>query len=297
MAPGLTWFAAQVYKRRPPLAPRPFAARRSPMPAIQTPLVVTRTDPRRRRRMVLLLLTLWILSLLAVFEAARRYAVPNYHALQGQSDSSRRELAELREQTQRLSQRVAVLRRAEQVARTANAALQTTLAERDEALAGLRSDLAFYQRLTGGEGRRQGLAVHSVALRPISGGTAFAFQLTLTQNLNTARLLKGTARLRVDGVLDNRLVSLGWGDLRQNPQAPALDYEFRYFQQIGGDLILPENFVPNRIRVRVKPASGAEIVEEIAWQEALARGESNDVWERAQQEREADDQRGNPDRT
>jgi hypothetical protein len=267
------------------------------MPAFQSPLVVTRTDPRRRRRIVLALLLLWIASLLAAYETARRYAVPNYHALQGQSDSARRELTELRDQTQRLSQRVAVLRRAEQVARTANVALQATLAERDEELAGLRSDLAFYQRLTGGEGRRQGLAVHSVALRPIPGSTAFAFQLTLTQNLNTARLLKGTARLRVDGVQGNRLASLGWADLRQDPQAPPLDYEFRYFQQIGGDLILPEKFVPNRIRVRVRPASGAEIVEEIAWQEALARGESNDVWERAQQEREAEDQRGNPDRT
>lgn len=267
------------------------------MPENPAPFVVTRTNPRKRRRLAFLLVFLWLLSLFAAFELTRRHAVPNYQALQGQTSAAVRELAETREQNQRLSQRVAVLRRAEQVARTANSALQATLAERDAEIAGMRSDLAFYQRLTGGEGRRQGLAVHSVALKPLSADSAFAFQLTLTQNLNTARLLNGTARLRVDGVLNNRLTSLGWGDLRQDPRAPPLNYGFRYFQQIGGDFILPAGFVPNRIRVRLIPESGAEIVEEIAWQEALARGESNDVWERSQQEREADDERGNPDRT
>jgi hypothetical protein len=246
--------------------------------------------------MALLLLTLWLLTLAGAFEVARRQAVPNYHVLQAEAESARRELTELRAQNQRLSQRVAVLRRAEQVARTANSALQQTLAERDADIAGMRNDLAFYQRLTGGEGRRQGLAVHSLAVRPLAGSTAFAFHLTLTQNLNTARVLKGTLRLRVDGVLNNRLASLGWADLRQDPGASPLSYEFRYFQQLEGDFILPENFVPNRIRVRLRPESGAEINEEIAWQDAFARGESNDVWQRSQQEREADDQRGNPDR-
>lgn len=253
------------------------------------PLVVTRSDPRRRRRLALLLVVLWLASLLGVFELTRNHFVPNYRDLAGEARAARTELAELKAQNRRLTQRVAVLRQTEQVSRTANASLQATLAERDEEIAGLRSDLAFYQRLTGGEGRRQGLAVHSLALRPLPATSAFAFQLTLTQNLNTARLLKGAARLRVDGVLDNRLSSLGWTDLRQDPQAQPLAYEFRYFQQIGGDFILPEGFVPNRIRVRLKPESGAEIVEEIDWQEALSRGESNDVWERAQQERETGD--------
>jgi hypothetical protein len=266
------------------------------MPHLKSPLVVTRTDPRRRRRIVVLLLSLWMLSVAAAFELARRHAVPNYRLLQAEADAARREAADLREQTQRLSQRVAVLRRAEQVARTANGALQATLAQRDEELAGLRSDLAFYQRLTGGEGRRQGLSVHSLAVRPLPVSDAFAFQLTLTQNLSTARPLKGTVRMRVDGVLSNRLTSLGWSDLRQNPEAPPLQYEFRYFQQLSGEVMLPAGFVPSRVRIRVTPESGAEVVEEIAWQEALARGESNDVWERTQQEREADDQRGNPDR-
>ncbi len=251
-------------------------------------LIVTRIDPRRRRRVRLLLATLWLLSLYGAFEIARRVAVPNYHALAGEARTANRELSELREQNQRLNQRVALLRRAEEMSRAANAALQATLAEREADTASMRNDLSFYQRLTGGEGRRQGLAVYSVALQSVPGSSAFAFQVTLTQNLNTARQLKGTVRLRVDGVLDDRLVSLGWTDLQQDPQAQALAYEFRYFQQIGGNFILPEDFVPNRIRVRVVPDSGAEIVEDIAWQEALERGDSNDVWERTQQEREAD---------
>ena len=55
---------------------------------------------------------------------------------------------QLRNQAQRiaqLEQRVATLARSDQISRDANRDLQSTLAERDEEIAGLRADVAFYE--------------------------------------------------------------------------------------------------------------------------------------------------------
>src|SRR5690606_36493793 len=56
-----------------------------------------------------------------------------------------------------LEQEVATLRRSDQISREANRGLQRTLAERDEEIAGLRADVAFYERFVGATGQRRGL--------------------------------------------------------------------------------------------------------------------------------------------
>lgn len=60
--------------------------------------------------------------------------------------------AQLRAQQRRiesLEQQVATLSRSDQISRDANRDLQATLSERDEEIAGLRADVAFYERFVG----------------------------------------------------------------------------------------------------------------------------------------------------
>src|SRR5690606_39655674 len=65
-----------------------------------------------------------------------------------------------------LEQQVATLSRSDQISRTANADLQGTLAERDEEIASLRADIAFYERFVGATAQRHGLGVHELRLQP-----------------------------------------------------------------------------------------------------------------------------------
>ena len=65
-----------------------------------------------------------------------------------------------------LEQEVATLNRSDQISRQANTDLQATLAERDEEIAGLRTDIAFYERFVGSTAQRHGLNVHELSLRP-----------------------------------------------------------------------------------------------------------------------------------
>lgn len=172
---------------------------------------------------------------------------------------------------EQLRQRVATLERSDQISRDANRDLQTTLAERDEEIEALRADVAFYERLVGATSQRRGLSVHALRIQPQQGG-AWHFTSTLTQNINRGAVSTGRLLLAVEGTRDGRLQRLGWGELRQQPDAPGLDYSFRYFQQVEGEVYLPQGFTPVRVTARLVPRSGPSVEQSFTWGEATREG-------------------------
>ena len=172
-----------------------------------------------------------------------------------------------RERTEMLEQQVATLKRSDQVSRDANLDLQGTLSERDEEIAGLRADVAFYERFVGSTAQRHGLTVHELQLQA-QQGPAWHFTATLTQNLNRGAVNSGRLTLALEGSRGGKLVRLDWAQLRQQPDAPGVDYSFKYFQQLEGDILLPEGLQPIRVIVRLQPARGAVAEQSFTWDEA-----------------------------
>ena len=181
--------------------------------------------------------------------------------------------AQLRGQQQRiqaLEQQVATLSRSDQISRDANRDLQATLSERDEEIAGLRADVAFYERFVGATAQRRGLSVHELTLQP-QDEQAWHFTATLTQNLNRGAVNAGRLLVSVEGTEAGKLRRLGWADLRQQPNAPGVPFSFKYFQQVEGDLLLPPGFKPVRVIARVVPQNGAAVEQSFPWTQATAK--------------------------
>ena len=174
-------------------------------------------------------------------------------------------LARQQAEVERLEQQVATLSRSDQISRDANRDLQAMLAERDEEIAALRADVAFYERFVGSTSQRRGLTVHELDLRPQPDTQAWHFVATLTQNLNRDSPSTGRLTLSVEGTRDGRLQRLSWADLRQQPDAPGREYSFKYFQRIEGDIVLPPGFMPLRANVRLAPASGTAVEQTFPW--------------------------------
>ncbi|MFZ7096009.1 DUF6776 family protein [Luteimonas dalianensis] len=178
--------------------------------------------------------------------------------------------ATLRQQLDELEQRVTTLARSDQISREANRDLQGALAEREEQVAGLRAEVAFYERFVGSTAERRGLTVHELQIRP-GEGQVWHFSATLTQNRERGQASEGTLTLAIEGSRNGRLEELAWTDLRQNDDAPAVDYSFRYFQQVQGDIVLPEGFTPVRVTVRAAPARGSAVEQSFPWADATGR--------------------------
>jgi hypothetical protein len=182
----------------------------------------------------------------------------------------RAELAGAKQESETLRKRIAVLERSEQVARAAYTDLQQSLRDRQEEIAALRADLAFYSRLTNA-GKLEGLNVHGVHLKPGSAPRVYNFTVTLTQTLKSGQIASGRVRLGINGVRGGKLTALAWSELAPNQDGAGVPFAFKYFQQVSGTLMLPEGFTPNRIRVEAD-ASGdmGRAEQEFAWADALA---------------------------
>ena len=165
-----------------------------------------------------------------------------------------------------LEQEVATLTRSDQISREANRDLQGALAEREEEISALRADVAFYERFVGSTAQRRGLAVHELVLTPRTD-QAWHYTATLTQNLNRGSVSSGHLILEIEGTRDGRLQRLDWPALRQQPDAAGVDYSFKYFQQLEGEVVLPPGFEPLRVLARLVPASGTPVEKTLPWAE------------------------------
>ncbi|SDD68148.1 DUF6776 family protein [Aquimonas voraii] len=216
-------------------------------------IIVPREAARQRRRWPLLVL-LWALSLMAVAWSVDHWR-PGQAGAQGESPAELREtISSLQARLDDLRQRNLRLKRSDDISREANQLLQRDIAERDERIASLEADVAFYERLVGGSGQRQGLSIHSLSLQPEPSG-AWHFRLTLTQNVKKTQLSRGTISIRIEGVKDGEMAELGWSELT-DADRPRPQFAFKYFQQIEGNVLLPAGFTPHRVQVGIEGEAG-----------------------------------------
>ena len=208
-----------------------------------------------------------LLALLFGLWGLWRVAVPAPGDLRGELSRTQEQLEEVQAQLAAEQQRTATLSRSDQISRDANRELQGALAMRDEEIAGLRADVAFYERLVGSTAQRRGLSVHAIRMQPQSE-RAWHFNVTLTRNLDREVVSAGNVTLSIEGSLGGRLQTLEWEDLRQQPGAPGVDFSFRYFQQVRGDVFLPEGFEPVRVNVQLDPENGPDVEQSFTWAEA-----------------------------
>ncbi len=250
--PGLTLVHAGGYTLR----------MHPPAPDAPTPTVPQPVRERSPHRWILALIGLWVASLVLAGWAAARWASPDMAAL-------RRTIAGLQAQLKQvpaLQQQVANLKNSDTISRAANQELQTSLSERDEEVAALRADVAFYERLVGAGSQRRGLAVNSVKLDPNANGS-WHYAATLTQNLNRGKITQGGLTLQIDGAHAGKLQTLQWADLLQKSDAPAQAFAFRYFQKVEGNLMLPAGFTPHKVTVLLKSDGGA-VTQAFSWADA-----------------------------
>lgn len=232
-------------------------------------MVIRSHDPAQLRRTRLLLGMAWLGSLLIVAALVAVVIARTSH----DGSAAQRDSAE--KQIDTLKARIAVLERSEQVARAGIADVQKTLRERDEEVDGLRADLAFYGRLVGGN-KREGLAVHALQVMPVKNSQAWNFRVTLTQNFRRGEDVKGRLTIGVEGIADGKLQTLDWSALSQGANSAGIEYDFKYFQQVSGTIMLPAGFAANRAIVRADSDSG-RIDQEFSWKDAIKGEESDDV--------------------
>jgi hypothetical protein len=198
--------------------------------------------------------TVGAVLLFAVWRLAQPPAEPGMDELQEQVRFLEVELETVRDRLRRTEARESVLERETEVLRRANRLLRDGESDRQAERNRLQSELDFYRRLSGTGGSQDGLDVYRIEINPTDSSRVFRFIMTLTQNMRRASITNGRARIDVEGVLNDRPVTLPWSDVSDG-DSPEPAFRFKYFQQLEGYLTLPEGFSPTRLAVSLE-ASG-----------------------------------------
>ncbi|HEX7813961.1 DUF6776 family protein [Dyella sp.] len=228
--------------------------------------VVRQHDDTAHRRKLYWLAGGWAASLLATGLIVAALAGHNAPAV-----VDKRQVKALTAQNDDLKQQLANLQRAQQVNDIATKSVRSTLAEREEEINGLRADLGFYSRLIGGDAQRQGLRVQELKIVPVSGSpTAWNINLSLTQSAKRGDEVTGKLQVSVDGLRGEKVVQLDWPALGDAAQKDGLPFRFKYFQQLHATFVLPADFKPTRLHVKVMPNGDTAISRAVGWNDALA---------------------------
>ena len=162
--------------------------------------------------------------------------------------------------------RATVAEREADVVRAANELLRKSDLERQDEIAALQADLAFYRRLGGANGSQAPLAVHYLEMQATQSPRVFRLIFTLTQNLRWAAVIAGHVEIGVEGIIDGAARTLTQDDLLDD-SAEALLFRFKYFQQIERLITLPEGFEPSRLSIRLRSDSlRAPVEQSISWE-------------------------------
>lgn len=205
----------------------------------------------------------WVASLVLCWAWSVHRVAPGLPRLHQELQAARTQLRREHAGVETLRQREATLALSDRISRVANKEMEAALAAREDEIAELRADVAFYERLVGATAPKKGLNVHSTRFTREDGGN-WRYAIVLTQNLDRDAVSLGELRFDIEGVHEGQLATIGWDRLHQAPSAPAREYSFRYFQQIEGSVMLPQGFTPQRVRVSMR-GDDVSMEQVLAW--------------------------------
>ncbi|HHM04720.1 MAG TPA: hypothetical protein ENJ19_03140 [Gammaproteobacteria bacterium] len=163
-------------------------------------------------------------------------------ALMEAVESWRRQAGEMRQQ-------VANLKEAREVDRQAYSEVERSLKDLQDEVLELKEEAAFYRGLVSPSQAAQGIRVQRLKLTPSGNERGYAYELVLSQVSKGARVTRGFVHLLVQGLQDGASRELSLADMAAS--VAKIKFRFKYFQAAQGDIILPENFVPTRVVVRI----------------------------------------------
>lgn len=166
-----------------------------------------------------------------------------------------------------LEQEVALLETHREIDREAYKEVEGSLLELQEKIQEQKDAIAFYRGIVSPADGRPGLRVQDFRLTRGAEEREFNLRLVLVQAMKHDRKVTGSVALTVDGSEDGEAKSYALAELLPEDADRGWSFSFRYFQDFDRQIILPDGFTPERVRVEVRSRtkSISSIEENFAW--------------------------------
>jgi len=176
---------------------------------------------------------------------SRMSALESTARLQGEKQDLEAENKELRE-------RLAVLETAAKIDREAYGDVESELSELQNRILEQQEDIEFYKGIVN-ENDGTGLRIQDFSVSRGLGEREFDLRLVLAQAFRATRQVSGQVEMVIEGMQGGEPTRLGLAELAPETGADdRLAYSFRYFQDLKAEILIPPDFVPERVHVIVR---------------------------------------------
>lgn len=201
---------------------------------------------------IVVALLLLVTAAYLLFESGKYHAGAGLESLARQRGELEQRVAELQEENLSLREQTAVSQRSSEIDRQASLDVRREFAGLQDELLEVRKELDFYRGIVSPGDVKPGLRIQSVQLEPGSASGSVFYQLTLTQVKRNERYVRGIIEMEVEGLEDGTPKVLLFKKLAEG-NSKVLNYKFRYFQNVEGEIWIPPEFEPKKVRVLLKP--------------------------------------------
>jgi hypothetical protein len=164
-----------------------------------------------------------------------------------------RQYRDLARESDTLRERNAILERSSQIDQQAAQDIQRQLASLQEELQAAREEIEFYRGIIAPGDVTSGLRIHRFELTAGLHSGDFHYDLVLTQIKHNDHAVTGLVEWKIFGKHGDKARKLNLSDVTR-PEIGHLDFKFRYFQHLTGNISLPPGFQAQKVVLSVKPA-------------------------------------------
>jgi hypothetical protein len=173
----------------------------------------------------------------------------------------------LEQENEKLRAQVASTELARNVDDKAYSDVEKNLADLQAQVLKQREELTFYRGIVSPEDGIGGLRVQRFQVLPGAADRQYQLRLVLVQSMRQEAVVSGSVGVQIEGVRDNRPVQLALSEAGVSTRADGqLPFQFRYFQNIEQDIVLPVGFEPRAVNVEVRSGRLAPVRESYPWQ-------------------------------
>lgn len=210
-------------------------------------MVLVPVDRRRRLRLRLYGALAVILAVLGAFVGGQMTVHHNNDVLERDRSRLQARVASLETSLQSARNELALHRTGTEVAQQAQEQVRSEIRDLRGQLAELEEAVAFYKSVMAPGSVEQGLKIEKLDLAATPSAGEYAFRLVLTQVGDNRNNIAGDVLFRVAARDGDQIIQLNGSDMLV--EGSETRFRFRYFQELGGKLRLPEGVVPEQITV------------------------------------------------
>lgn len=164
-------------------------------------------------------------------------------------------------------QRVGVLEKGGEVDRQATEGIRQTVKELKAQVAMLEEEVSFYKGIMAPSGKDKGLRISKMNIQPLDQPNKFRYSIMMTQVADNTSYIKGLAAVNFVGKENGKRKIIPLRELDEQINELGVKFNFRYFQEVSGEVSMPANFKVEQVQVVLQSSgSKAQRVEEtIDW--------------------------------